>query len=47
MTQTIGTLLKNQLNRYLELKDNGIIRYNFENINDIINDLKDTLSLIE
>ena len=47
MTETIETLLKNQLNRYLELKKTGVVTYNFENINDIINDLKDSLNTIE
>lgn len=47
MTETIETLLKNQLNRYLELKKTGVVTYNFENLDDIINDLKDAITVTE
>jgi len=47
MTETIQDILTSMLINFNELKANGTTTYNFEKIDDIINNLKDCLTVIE
>lgn len=48
MTETIEKLLKENLDFFQSMKKSGVtIHYNFEELDDIINDLKDSLTTIE
>ncbi len=47
MSETIQDILTNMLINFKQLKVNGTTTYNFEKIDDIINDLKDCLTVTE
>jgi len=47
MTETIQDILTSMLINFKELKANGTTTYNFEKIDDIINNLKDCLTVTE
>jgi len=47
MTETIQDILTERLTHFKQLKATGITTYNFEKIDDIINNLKDCLTVVE
>ncbi len=47
MTETIQDILTDKLVEFKEMKATGTTTYNFEKIDDIINNLKDCLTVTE